>query len=399
LKFERYDDESPVEHLLRLVGIKLEEKPSNLEWQDIVAYCGLDCHYDSLRKAMQPEEYGAYAIYKYMLERDIVDDEYLDKLEAKQLEVKIEIQKLRDLRSGYAEKEVRGVARKEAILEEIRMYLDTIEPFEVPEYKELQQKQAKMIGGVADAHFGKDIVINGLDDNPINTYNEEVFYKRMWNLFNEYVSVIEEEGISKIYFFELSDSIEGILRISGLQHIKYGIVESSIKYASFLSRWLDKLSEHVEIEYYACLGNHNEIRPIGSKSGDFAKENMQYVIDEILSANLKNNDRVKINPTKGLQYVDIDGYKVLATHGQDEKNLISSVKDYKDIYDVKIDLMISGHLHNSRQETASLHTKVVQFPSILGIDFFSMKLKKTAKAECKIILIKGNRFINMDIEI
>ena len=216
---------------------------------------------------------------------------------------------------------------------------------------------------------------------------------------DEYVDIIETEGISKLTYFELSDSVEGILRISALQYIKYGLTEATVKYARFMANWLNELSRYVEIDYYACLGNHNEIRPLSSKSGEFNKENMQYVIDEIIKAYLINNNRVKINETKGIQYVDIDGYKILATHGQDEKCLVNSVKEYKEMYDIKFDLMISGHLHNSKQETASLRTKIVQFPSIIGVDSYSVKLKKTAKAEGKMILVKDKRFINIDIEL
>jgi predicted phosphodiesterase len=397
-QYLRRKNELDIEYLLRLVGIKLDEKPSDLEWQDIVEFTDLNCHYDSLRKAMQPDIYGAYAIYKYLMESGM-DSDSLSKLDEKIKETKIEIQKLRDLRSGYNEKEIRGVARKEALLEEIRYYIKDLQPVNVPDYQPLQESEIVGLFGVADAHYGKELYIEGFNGEPLNVYNPEIFEQRMWRLLNEYVAIIEEKKIKEIKFFELSDSIEGILRISGLQHIKYGITQSSIKYAHFMGEWLNELSKYVIVDYYACLGNHCEIRPLGSKSGDFPKENMQYVIDELLSLILINNDRVTINPTKALQYVDVGGMKVLAAHGQEEKNLINSVKDYKDIFQIDIDLMISGHLHNSKQETASLHTKVVQFPSIVGIDSFSMKLKKTAKAEGKVILRENNRFTNIDIEV
>jgi DNA polymerase II small subunit/DNA polymerase delta subunit B len=221
----------------------------------------------------------------------------------------------------------------------------------------------------------------------------------MWNMLEEYIGIIEDEKVSKVHFFDLGDAIEGILRISGLQTIKYGIVESTIKYAQFMATWLNELSKYVEIDYYGTLGNHSEIRPIGTKAGEFAKENMEIIISELLKAYLVNNNRVSIKGNSAIQYVDIDGFKVLATHGQNENNLISSVNAYKDIYNVKVDLMLSGHLHNAKSDTASLNTKVVQFPSIMGIEDYSMKLKKTAKAEGKVILKKGKRLINIDINL
>ena len=126
---------------------------------------------------------------------------------------------------------------------------------------------------------------------------------------------------------------------------------------------------------------------------------MEIIISEILKISLINNNRVNIMGNSQIQYADLDGFKVLATHGQNENNLINSVKEYKEIYDVKVDLMLSGHLHNTKSDTASMHTKVIQFPSIMGIDEYSIKLKKTAKAEGKVILKKNGRLIQIDIEL
>ena len=403
-RYIRKENEKHISYLMRLVAVKLEELPSDLEWDEIVKLCDLKnsknnhVHYDTLRKVMQPSEFGAYAIYKYMLDNAIESDEILNQMEQKQLEIKKETQKLRDLRSGQNEV-IRNQSRKESILEEVREYTSNLIPVIPPKTREIARGNISAILGIADAHYGEELSIEGLKGDIINLYNPEIFEERMWELFNEYVDLIKFEKISKIKFFDLSDSVVGMLRISGLQHIKYGLVESSIKYAHFMAAWLNALSKYVDIDYYSCLGNHCETRPFASRSSDFAKENMQYVIDDIIKTELSKNKSVKINDVKALQYVECDDIKILATHGQEEKNLVDSVLRYKEIYDVKFDLMISGHLHNSKQETASLHTKIIQFPSIMGSNVYSMKLKRTAKAEAKAILIKGKKFYNIDIEL
>lgn len=399
MDLNKIDGEDDIKYLLRLVGYKLEDKSQELEWEDIVEKCDLGVHRDVLRKAMQPATFGAYAIYKYMLKNGLSDDETIKLLDQKILESKIEVQKLRDLRMGYTEKEIRGVARKQALLEEIQYFIKDLKPIKVPELKEIVSTDKKMICGVADCHFGKELLIEGLDGSILNEYNEDIFYQRMWNLMEEYIYLIKKEQISKIVFFDLSDSISGILRQTDLMHIKYGIIESSIKYAHFMAQWLNELSSYVYIDYYACKGNHCELRLLNSKSGEFGSENTQIIIDEMLKLALLDNKRININDTKDLQYVDIDGYKVLATHGQNESNLVTSVKEYKEIYNVDIDLMLTGHLHSSKQETASLRSKVIQFPSMIGIDDFSMKIKKTAKAEAKAIIKEGKRLTNIDIEV
>ena len=90
-RYERKENEDRIEYLLRLAGIKLEEKPDDLEWADIVQYCGFDCHYDSVRKALQPAEYGGYAIYKYVLDKlaheNITDDKILGEYEVQKIEL------------------------------------------------------------------------------------------------------------------------------------------------------------------------------------------------------------------------------------------------------------------------------------------------------------------------
>jgi predicted phosphodiesterase len=397
MEIKKREDEDNLDYLLRLSGYILEEKTKDFDWKDLVELSGLSVHPDVLRKSMQPKDFGAYAVYKHMLKKEVKPDA-IETLEQKIKESKIEIQKLRDLRNGYNETQIRKEARKEAILEELKLFIDGMERFEVPEFKKIpEDNNKKLICGVADAHFGKELVIKGLMDETINVYNEEIFQERMWNLLNEYIEVVIDEGISKVTFVDLSDSINGILRQTDLMYAKYGILESSIKYAYFMAEWLNKFSEYVEIDYYACKGNHNEARVLNGKSGEFNQENTQIVIDEMLKLALSNNVRIKINPTRDLQYINIDGFKLLATHGQNENNLVSSVKEYKEIYDVDIDLLIAGHLHNSRSETVSLHSKVIQFPSIIGVDDFSMKIKKTAKAEGKAILLKGNKMYNIDI--
>jgi hypothetical protein len=320
------------------------------------------------------------------------DDESVVKLRT----IQKELQKVRDENLAIREHN-RNSSRKEYILEQIRDYMTDAIAVDVPDFKPVKFDGVKMIGGIADVHFGKELRIEGLNGEVLNEYNENVFYNRMWKLLEHYVDIISEEGVSEITFLEVGDSLEGLLRISALQTVKYGYVESTIKYARFMAEWLNQLSAYVEINYYPTLGNHSEIRPLNSKSGDFAKENMEIIITEIIRAYLKNNDRVNINENKSIQYINMDGVNILVTHGQNEGNLVNSVKEYKEIYGVKADLLITGHLHNSKQETASLHSKTVQFPSIIGIDDYAMKIKKTSNPEGKVILFKKGRMVNIDI--
>ena len=64
-KYERREGEAPYEYGLRLIEIKVEQKPDDLEWEDIVEATGIDCHRDSLRKAASVTPYSGYAVAQY----------------------------------------------------------------------------------------------------------------------------------------------------------------------------------------------------------------------------------------------------------------------------------------------------------------------------------------------
>lgn len=51
-KYEQKDGEDLYEYGLRLIEIKMEQKPDDLDWEDIVEATQLDCHRDSLRLSL-----------------------------------------------------------------------------------------------------------------------------------------------------------------------------------------------------------------------------------------------------------------------------------------------------------------------------------------------------------
>ena len=112
-KYKRKDNETTIDYLLRLTEIKIEQKPDDLEWNDIVRYCGFDCHYDSLRKALQPSEYGGFAIYKYLkskLENEVISsDDVLKEYELKKQELYKQQVKFYDQR-----RELNDILRKQS---------------------------------------------------------------------------------------------------------------------------------------------------------------------------------------------------------------------------------------------------------------------------------------------
>ena len=68
-QYSKLESETDYEYGLRLISIKVEEKPDDLDWEDIVTLLNLDCHRDSLRKAANVTEYSGYRVMQYFKEK------------------------------------------------------------------------------------------------------------------------------------------------------------------------------------------------------------------------------------------------------------------------------------------------------------------------------------------
>ena len=67
-KYLRKENEEDLDYAMRLIDIKKEERPDDLDWGDIVELLGLDLNKDSLRKS-QDTIFGGVAVYKKMKKR------------------------------------------------------------------------------------------------------------------------------------------------------------------------------------------------------------------------------------------------------------------------------------------------------------------------------------------
>ena len=395
------DNESKLDYIFRITKGKVN-KTIDLDYVEIfkllfdvdLSSCEARKRFYTLKmlsEIIEDEEIGS-----------VSDDEILDKLQLEKYDLKKEKMKVQTEKLEL-NRWLRERSRVELFEEKILNEINNLSPIQIPNYRiEKNGTEIKAIGAMADAHYGREIVIRGLKQEILNEYNPEVFEKRMWQLLGKYVDIIEKNNLKEMCFYDLGDSIDGILRLSQLQSLKYGIIESTTKYADFMANWLNELSYHIIIDFYSVMGNHSETRPLGSKSGDFPNENMEKIINWHLKHRLSDNQNIRINECTGnFAFNSINEYNIFATHGQNEKNLEQSVKDYNLLYNENIDILLTGHLHKSSSRTVGVNGNsnidCIEFPSICGIDDYSMKIKKSAKPGSKMVLLEDNEKVTYDI--
>ena len=332
---------------------------------------------------------------EYMIDKQSNSSE-LEELEAKRKEIEKERIKLRTEKLEY-NRLLREESREELWWEYLDNSIKNMTPIEIPKNKDniIEKIIKDGLLVISDCHYGRQCIIKGLDGEIISEYNINIFKSRMWDLLNQVKECCKERNIKHLNVLNNGDFIDGLLRISQLQSLQMGVIDSSLEYGEFMSVWLNELSKIVNIDYYQTNGNHDEIRILTGKKGDFACENVGKIIIKIISLRLENNNKINIhNSNNDFAYINILGTNVLGYHGEN-KNLINSIRFFRSLYKKNIDILIGGHLHSQSLETESSgllgDCQCIRTSGICGIDDYSVKLQKSAKAGASMFIFKEGK--------
>ena len=329
---------------------------------------------------------------EYAKTKDIKSDEVLDELEIKKIELLEERKKLQTITSQY-NKIAREKARRDLLFERV---LENVQKLPVPEFEPLQNTTSKKkrfgVLGFGDIHFGK--VFESLH----NSYSEEISKERMEKLLYETVEIVNEHGFTEIYVINGADSIEGLtLRISQLQSLQSGMIDQTIKFAKFMSSWLNELSKYVKITYlHVPSANHSECRPFSSNRGEFPSEDMEKVIMHYVHDVLEFNDRVNVVISdKGLVDFKVFDFEMGALHGHQLKGGKNAIKDLSMLHKKFYDYLFVFHFHHGNSltvgENGVNNVEILQMPSIMGSDEYSDSLMTGGKAGAKFFVFEEDK--------
>lgn len=361
----------------------------DLEWQDIAdfrsEYVGSLEHRDTCRK-------GSKIFYEYL------DAGWIKEPDEQAQSAKEDIIKLQKERYKVQTEKIelnrwrREDARDELILEKIISAIDNMQPIETPNPIPASPKNRAFALCYGDCHLGAEFELKGLFGEILNSYSPEEFECRMWELFARTKDIIEKENISILNIFDFGDSIDGLLRVSQLWKLRYGVVDSTIKYAEFISNWLNEFTKIVNVRFQMVIdSNHSQLRLINQPKNAFRDENMSKIILTFIKERLKSNPNFKVveNPT-GMIFDELAGYNVLGSHGE-YKNDANALKEFSQIYGIQVNYLIGAHLHHKKQEDIGRDIEYIRIPSIIGADDYSLSLRKVSDAGAKLLCFEeGN---------
>lgn len=386
-EYKRHSGESEEEFIYRVCCAK------DLigSWQDVADIINEQLGYEYTESKYRKQYQAFQRMFEANRERISLGGEYADLQELKR-ELQKERVKLQTEKSEYA-RWIREEARDDLIAEKIVEAIRDLPPVKIPEFYRIHPCGRSAILAFGDEHYGAEFKINGLHGEVINEYSPEIFERRMWELQSEVFDLIEKENISVLNVYSLGDFADGILRCEQLRKLRYGVIESTVRYANFIAEWLNKLTERVIVKYQMTYGNHTELRLIGQPKGAFKDENTGLFVREIIATRLENNPNFFMvkNPT-GLIYDEVAGFEVLGIHGE-VSNMENAINQFSNTYKTPIDILIGGHMHHYKTETVGRNREVINVPSIVGIDDYAMQINKTSNPGATLLLLEEGKGI------
>ena len=390
MAYQKLSNENENQYILRICSMKEDQ---GWTWEDVASILN-----SSLGHNFGESKYRKqYQYFNKMLKDNettfFTEDEYLEKIRSERRELEKERKKIQTEKIEY-NRWLREEAREELIAEHISDAIRELPKLDVPNIIAPNQNMRTGILAFADPHYGKDLCIKGLFGETLNEYSPEIFEQRMWNLLSQTVQICNKEGFNELNVYDLGDEIEGCLRVAALMKLRYGVIESTVRYGHFITEWLNELTKHVRVKYQMVKdSNHCQLRMLGEPKNTFKDENISYIIADKIMDRLSDNPNFEFvqNPT-GYIFDQVAGYNVFGYHGEG-KALEQTIKDFSRTYKVHIDYLIGGHKHHRLSSNIGIESDIISIPSIIGIDDYSLSLNKTSDPGATLFILeegKGN---------
>lgn len=409
-RYERKENEDDVPYGMRLVEIKKEERPDDLDWQDILDLTGLNIkNKDSLRKA-QDTELGGLAVHKYYQKKilELLEDKnknnnqettQFDKIRESISELDIK-KRENQLVNNQLNKLKRELIKPMAIAEEMKQfYIDKSMKIYIPEYcyeESNDTSEYEMILHITDWHIGALII-----DCISNNYNWNIANDRINQLIEKCYKYIEMYDIKKVHVINTGDMIEHLtMRRTQNQYCEFLQSEQINKAIELIYRLLVALNKYCYVEYDSIYGNHD--RMAGEYKANYDGDNADIVIREQIHryVEISGNKKIKTNVRKATDneiIKDICGFKCKFVHGDFnvQKDNKTVLRNDMSMNNEQYDLYFKGHLHNFQLEAENNGRYIITTGCLSGYNDFSKRFGCSTKASQTIVILGQNRQLEM----
>lgn len=281
-----------------------------------------------------------------------------------------------------AQEYYRERARSELFNEKIEEAIKNLEPIKIKTIKHAYKDSGKTgLIAVSDLHAGSTFEVMGLFNEVVNSYNFDIMKARMEKL----IGLIEADAIEydNIVVAICGDLFENAIRTSNLMKLKEPIIDTVIKTSEFLCQWVSEIANLLEvpIKVVTIGGNHDQLSILGMKPRP-EEENLTKIVVKFMELRFEGYENIKIEPYAETTVVNICGVNVMFDHGTDA-NLEKTVQYFSNIYNIDVDEIIAGHLHQPESKAIGISDigdkMIYRVGSIVGLDSFAKKIRKASR--------------------
>lgn len=239
---------------------------------------------------------------------------------------------------------------------------------------------------ISDLHYGAKF------KSANNEYSTQICKDRFSYMLGETIKYVRVNNITNIKILNLSDSIQGLLRVSDIRLNETEVVTCVVEISQLISDFLNKLSAYCNIEYiHVSSANHSQTRPLGSKASELASEDVEKIICNYIKDSLKFNDRINVIFDINKEYIEFEvaGFQCIAEHGHRVKNINKYLNDKSLLHRKMYSYGFLGHTHSNQCITVGEENKnnveVIVAPSFVGSCPYADTLNVGAKASVNIL--------------
>ena len=349
-RYERRANEPDYEYGLRLIEMKIEEKPDDLDWEDIIEAVGIDCHRDTLRKAASVSPYSGYAVAQYFKKKysstASSSPSYEDELDEKILTFKKEAKKFYDQRREFNNR-VYKESRSEYVEDQIIAAANRLnDDYPLIAHKDsigmLNENEAVVV--FSDWHYGMTT------DNIWGSYNTRVCIDRVGSLVAKVKERIKLHGCKMVHIILLGDLAHGAIHTSARVAAEELVCDQIMNVSEIVAQAISMIADATEETLvYATYGNH--LRTVQNKKDNLHADNMEKLIPWWLELRLGERNDIRFPGGEIHEFITmvVCGRRIVAAHG-DLDNVKSAGQMLNTLFTKKyghtLDYIILGDRHH-----------------------------------------------------
>lgn len=379
IDFTRRPDESDLEYQYRISA----QKDVIGTWQDVADVINTELHQDYTESKYR-KDWAALQKVMASYKPPVDDEEALARIDEATSNLRRERRKLEATKLEL-DREERRDARMELFYENVREAFDRLPPPRAMSFAPRDSK-AECVLTISDLHYGATFKSQN------NEYSRKICEERLWQLLADFQMM--KRSVGRLHLVNLGDTLQGILRMRDLQINDIPVVEAVVEISRLLAKFLNELSRDFDVDYYHCIAaNHTQTRPLGSKAGELASEDLEKIIVCNIEDSLRDNPHVRVHYDLASDYIQFNvmGFNCVATHGHQLKHSRSNIMDgLSNMHGTLYDYVFIGHDHSAKEEIfyeGKHHNReVLTCPGFIGSDPYSDSLLRGCKPAAKFFL-------------